>query len=62
MRGLPNGTTEYLSCTIAPDTTAAEMAEFFADDAEVRGRGCRGRGGGGAGDGACAGRGPACCP
>jgi len=36
MRPLPNGTTEYLSVTVAPDTTAAEMAEFFADDAEVR--------------------------
>ncbi|GBF97838.1 hypothetical protein Rsub_11188 [Raphidocelis subcapitata] len=34
MRPLPNGTTEYLSITIAPDTTGAEMAEFFADDTE----------------------------
>ncbi|KAI8475452.1 MAG: hypothetical protein J3K34DRAFT_483100 [Monoraphidium minutum] len=34
MRPLPNGTTEYLSATVAPNTTAAEMAEFFADDAE----------------------------
>ena len=50
MRPLPNGTTEYLSLTLSADTTAPEMAEFFADDAAVSGaatlEGWRERGGG----------------